>query len=205
MDRSAEDYDGIQDEGLSISEALRTKQYWLLSFVFFCDFFLMNVITVHIVIHAIDLGIPATKAAGILSVASGICIFARVIIGAIADRIGCKSTFMFCLVLSVFGFALLLTATSLWALYLFAAIFGFGLWSSGGLTTPMTADLFGLKAHGTIYGSIFVSGAIGGAFGPVLVGYLFDVSGSYDSSFVICLIISILALTALIGLRPLKR
>lgn len=205
MDRSIEDYGGFQDEGLSISEALDTKQYWLLSFIFFCDFFLMNVVTVHIVIHAIDLGIPATKAAGILSVASGVCIFARVIIGAIADRIGCKPTFMFCLVLSVIGFALLLVATSLWVLYLFAAIFGFGLWSSGGLMTPMAADLFGLKAHGTIYGSIFVSGATGGAFGPVLAGYLFDVSGSYHSAFVICLITSILALTALIGLRPLKR
>ena len=69
----------------------------------------------------------------------------------------------------------------------------------------MTAELFGLKAHGTIYGSIFFCGATGGALGPVLVGYVFDVSGSYHSAFVICLITSILALTALIGLRPLKR
>ena len=205
MDRSKEDHTGFQDEGLSVSEALCTRQYWLLSFIFFCDFFLMNVVTVHIVIHAMDLGIPATKAAGILSVASGVCIFARVIIGATADRIGCKPTFMFCLVFAVIGFALLLAATSLWMLYLFAAIFGFGLWSSGGLTTPMTADLFGLKAHGAIYGSIFFCGATGGAFGPVLVGYLFDVSGNYHSSFVICLITSILALTALVGLRPLNR
>jgi len=199
-----ESHDGLQDEGLSILEALRTKQYWLISFIFFCDFFLMNVVTVHIVIHAMDLGIPATKAAGIISVASGICIFARVIIGGIADRVGCKPTFMVCLILSAIGFALLVAAESLWMLYLFAAIFGFGLWSSGGLITPMVADLFGLRSHGTIYGSIFVSGATGGAFGPVLVGYLFDVFGSYHLAFSLCFLISLLALIALIVLKPLK-
>jgi MFS family permease len=204
IDRSVEDHDGFQDEGLSLSKALCTRQYWLLSFIFFCDFFLMNVITVHIVVHAMDLGITATKAAGILSVASGVCIFSRVIIGAAADRIGCKPTFIFCLILAAVGFALLLAAESLWMLYLFAAIFGFGLWSSGGLTTPMTAELFGLKAHGAIYGSIFFSGAGGGAFGPVLVGYLFDIYGNYQLAFVVCFLMSLLALAALSVLKPLK-
>jgi MFS family permease len=204
VDQSQEDQAGFQDGGLSISEAICTRQYWLLSFVFFCDFFLTNVIAVHIVIHAMDLGIPNTKAAGILSVGSGVCIFSRVFIGAIGDRIGYKPAFMFCLVLSVIGFALLLAATSLWLLYLFAAIFGFGLWSSAGLTTPLTAELFGLKAHGAIYGAIFVSAATGGAFGPVLAGYLFDVHGNYQSAFVLCFIISLLALAALFSLKPLE-
>jgi MFS family permease len=203
-DATAVDSSNLQADGLSISGALRTNQYWLLSFIFFCDFFLMNVVTVHIVIHAMDLGIPATKAASILSVASGVCIIARVIIGGVADKIGCKPTFAVCLILSVIGFALLIVANSLWTLYLFAAIFGFGLWSSGGLITPMTAELFGLRAHGTIYGAIFISGATGGAFGPVLVGYLFDVTGNYTIAFLICLFISILALMALMALRPIR-
>jgi len=99
---------------------------------------------------------------------------------------------------------LLLVAESLWMLYLFAAIFGFGLWASGGLIPPMTAELFGLKAHGTIYGSIFISGATGGAFGPVVVGYLFDLTGNYRLAFVVCFVITILALLSLIGLKPIR-
>jgi len=194
-----------QSEGMSVLSALRTNQYWLVSFLFFCDFFLFNVVTVHIVIHAVDLGIPATKAAGILSVASGVCAVARIIIGGLADRFGCKPTFMVCLVLAVVSFALLLAADTLWMLYLFAAIFGFGLWASGGLIPPLTADLFGLKAHGTIYGSIFLSGATGGAFGPVVVGYLFDVTGNYQLAFIVCFIITILSLLALIALKPVRK
>ena len=196
--------DTMQSEGLSIAQALRTKQYWLISFLFFCDFFLFNVVTVHIVIHAMDIGIPATEAASILSVASGVCLFARIIIGGIADKVGCKPTFMICLIMAVVGFALLLIAQSLWTLYVFAAIFGFGLWASGGLIPPMTAELFGLKDHGSIFGSIFVSGATGGAFGPVVVGYLFDRTGNYQLAFIVCLIIIILSILSLIGLKPIK-
>ena len=196
--------DQSQSEGLPMASALRTKQYWLISFLFFCDFFLFNVVSVHIVIHAMDIGIPATEAASILSVASGVCLFARIIIGGIADKVGCKPTFMVCLIMAVVGFALLLVAKTLWTLYLFAAIFGFGLWASGGLIPPMTAELFGLRAHGTIYGSIFVSGAIGGAFGPVVVGYLFDLTGNYQLAFIVCFLITILSLLSLMGLKPIK-
>jgi len=152
-----------KSKGLTLQKAACTRQYWLLSGIHFCDFFLMNVVMVHMVIHAQDQGIPLTVAASILSVASGVCIFSRVLVGGIADRIGYKPTFMLCLFLAMVGFVLLLFADNLWTLYGFAAIFGFSLWSSGALIGPIIADLFGLRAHGTIYGSVFVSGAVGGA------------------------------------------
>ena len=204
-EESAEETDHLQNEGMSVSVALHTRQYWLLSFIFFCDFFLMNVVTVHIVIHAMDLGIPGTGAASVLSLASFVCIFARVIVGAIADNIGYKPTFAFCLVLAVIAFAILIMADSLWMLYLFAVIFGFGLWSAGSLTAAMTATLFGLKSHGGIYGSVFISGSIGGAFGPVLIGYLYDMNGSYYIAFRVCLIITVSSLIALLAIKPLRK
>ena len=202
FDEAGSERTSYQTEGLSLSEAVRTKQFWLLSFIYFCDLFLFNVITVHIVIHAMDLGIPATEAASVISVASGVCIFGRVIIGVIGDRYGYKPTFMVCLIMASIGFVLLIVATSLWMLYLFAGIFGLGLWSSGGLVPPLIAELFGLKSHGAIYGSIYISGATGGAFGPVVVGYVFDVTGGYVPAFALCLIISIFSLLALVALKP---
>ena len=205
MEESSAGQNPLQNEGFLVSEAIRTRQYWLISFIFFCDFFLMNVVTVHIVIHAMDLGIPGTKAASVLSVASGVCIFARVIIGAIGDRVGYKPTFAFCLILAVISFAILLMAESLSMLYVFAVIFGFGLWSAGSLLTAMTATLFGLKSHGSIYGSIFISGSIGGAFGPVLIGYLYDINGSYSIGFRVCFLIAVFSLIALLAIKPLKR
>ena len=193
---------GLQSKGLALKKAFGTRQYWLLSCIYFCDFFLMNVVMVHVVIHAQDQGIPLTVAASILSVASGVCIFSRIIVGGIADRHGYQRTFLVCLCLSMVGFILLLFAYGLWTLYVFAAIFGFSLWSSGGLMAPIIADLFGLQAHGSIYGSLFLSGAIGGAFGPVLVGYLYDRTGDYRIAFLLCVIMTALSITSLLLLRP---
>ncbi len=192
----------LQAEGFSLGEAVRTQQFWLLSVLTFCDLFLVNVVVVHIVIYGIGLGIPSTAAASILSVAAGVSIPARVIIGGVADRIGNKPAFMICFITSVAAFLLLLVARELWILYLFAAIFGFGLWSSGGIMAPITAELFGLKSHGTILACASFAGAVGGAVGPVMAGYIFDVSGSYQLAFILCLVVSVISFISLILLRP---
>jgi MFS family permease len=84
----------------------------------------------------------------------------------------------------------------------FVFIFGFSLWSSGGLIGPIAADLFGLRAHGAIYGSIFLSGSIGGAFGAVIIGYVYDMMGNYDVGFLLCIFINALSIVSLSFLKP---
>ncbi len=194
----------LQSVGLSLGEAVRTRQFWLFNILGFCDFFIMNTIVVHIVIHAIGLGIAATAAASILSVAAGVSIPARIIVGGIADKVGNKPTLVACLIMALVAFLWLLVARELWMLYIFAAIFGVGLWTTGAIIAPLTADLFGLKSHATIFAfSGFVS-AIGGAIGPVVAGYIFDVTGSYQLAFIICLMVSVVAIIAAMFLKPLK-
>ena len=194
----------LKDKGFSLSEAMRTRQFWLLNYIAFGDFCLINIIVVHIIIHAMGLGIQPTTAATILSVAAGVSIPARITMGAVADKIGCRSALMVCLIMSVIAFLLLLVARELWTLYLFAVIYGFGLWSGGGILSPMAAELFGLKSHGTIFASTVFAHAIGGSLGPVLVGYLFDITGSYRPGFLICNAISVTCLVAIISMRPIK-
>ncbi len=101
---------GIQTEGLSLREAMETRQFWMVCVMSFCDLFLINVLVVHLVIYAIELTIPPTQAAGILSLAAGVSIPGRVVIGGVADRIGNKPALLICLILSVAAFALLLAA-----------------------------------------------------------------------------------------------
>jgi len=56
-------------EGFSIKEAFYTRQLWIAFTMLFCFGFCAYSITVHIVPHAIDLGISATGATGILAAA----------------------------------------------------------------------------------------------------------------------------------------
>jgi MFS family permease len=192
-------------EEYNLFEAARTRQFWLLNFISFGDLFLINVIVVHIVIYAASLGISNTAAAGVLSVAAGISIPARIIMGGVADRIGNREALMVCLFMSIVAFILLLIAKELWLLYLFAAIYGFGLWATGPMMPPITAELFGLRSHGTILAFVLLAHNLGGAVGPVLVGHIFDVTHSYHLGFLLCLGISVTGFTAITLFRPLTK
>ena len=200
---STGDFD-LQKVGFSLGDAMRTRQFWLLSVIGFCDMFLVNVVTVHIVIHAIGLGFTPATAASVLSIAAGVSIPARIMVGGIADRIGSRKALTAVLITSVFAFVLLLVARELWTLYLFAALYGVGLWASFVVVSPLVADLFGLKSHGTILAFIVLASTMGGAVGPVLAGYIFDVSSSYQPAFLLCLALTLISLTAIICLRPIK-
>ena len=193
-----------RERGVPLRWAVATRQYWLLSLVFSCDMFLMHVISVHIVIHAIDQGISASNAASVLSVAAGISLVARIAVGNVADQVGYKKTLVICLILSEIAFVYLLFAKGLWMLYVFGVVFSFGLWASAGLVPAIAAELFGLKSIGTIYGSIAIGGSVGGAFGPMLVGSLYDMTGSYQLGFVLCLAVSTVSLLALLMVRPIQ-
>jgi MFS family permease len=188
--------------GFSLREALRTRQFWLINVVSFCDLFLINVIVVHIVIHGIDLQIPATRAASVLSLAAGVSIPGRIIMGAVADRIGNRPALMICLCMSMSAFVLLLFARSIGMLYLFAGFYGIGLWSSGAIVSPLIAEFFGLKSHATIYSVSVFTSAIGSAAGPVIAGVIFDVTGKYYSAFIVCLLVSVISFSAVFFLRP---
>ncbi len=192
----------LQTEGFSLGEAFRTRQFWLLTTVVFTDKFLINVTVVHIVIHAMGLGISTTPAASILSIAAGISIPARIIVGAVADWIGHKRALTICLGISTAAFLLAMVARSLWSLYLFAVLFGSGLWAASAVLSGMAAELFGLKSHGAIYATMWLVGCIGGAVGPVLAGHIFDITGSYQLAFVISVLVNIGGIIALLSLRP---
>jgi len=199
------DGSNLQAEGCSFREAVRTRQFWLLNTVSFCEVYMENVLVVHIVIHATGLGIPTTLAASILSVGAAVSIPARIVMGGIADIIGNKRALGICYAMSVVAFLLLLVARELWLFYLFAALFGAGSWASSSIRSPLTADLFGLKAHGTIFACTALATGIGGAVGPVLAGYIFDVTGSYQLAFISCTAVAITGLLSIISLKPVTK
>ena len=104
-------------------------------------------------------------------------------------------------IVMIIALSWVVVAKELWMLYLFAIIFGF---SYGGLMTlqsPMVADLFGLHAHGVILGAVVFSTTIGGAIGPLLAGYIFDITSSYHLAFLVYVALSVVSLALIWRLR----
>jgi len=165
-------------EGLSFSQAIRTGRFWLFGFILASVFFCLGTIMVHIVPYAGDTGIPAITAASVLSIAAGISIIGRLIIGFISDRIGGRLILTICLILLTLSLIWLLFAEKTWMFYVFAVMFGL---SYGGFTLLLpvvTAELFGLASLGVLIGGITFMTTLGDAVGAPVSGTIFDITAA---------------------------
>ena len=179
--------------GLSLNEALRTRQFWLISGMYFVFLFCTILFLVHIVIHAIDLGTTPANAANVLAIYGVVGIASVNIMGMAGDRFGPRLTSAISFSLMAISFFWLLAARETWELYLFAAILGLSWGGMQVLFSPLVAEVFGLKAHGVILGAAAFGGSIGATLGPLLGGYMFDKTDSYSLVFIICAALSIIA------------
>lgn len=188
--------------GLSLSQALRTRQLWLVCGMYFVFLFCNVLVLVHIVIHGIDMGLTPANAANVLAIYGVVSIICIYLMGISGDRFGNKRTFVICFLLLAISFSWLLIAGNLWQFFVFAIILGIAYSGMQVLFSPLVAELFGLKSHGMILGIASVGGAIGAASGPLLAGYIFDETGSYRIAFMICIAVAIIAFVLTLLLRP---
>ena len=193
-----------QTVGFSLSEVVRSLPFWLFWLALFLCSVSVGSVMAHIVIYTIGLGIPATSAVVILAVIGGLGIVGRFVMGSSSDRIGNKRALIICFMLVSATFFWLLVSRELWMLYLFAVVFGFSYSAVHALLSPTTAWLFGLRSHGVIFGCIMLSGTMGMATGPVLTGYIFDITGSYQLAFLIFALINIIGLILILCLKPVR-
>jgi len=180
--------------GLSLQEAIHTRQFWMICAAFLTVVYCANTILVHIAPHAIDLGIPTINAASIISIIGGVSMFGRFVMGSAGDRIGNKLAMIICFVVLLVSLLWLQLANKLWMLYLFAVVYGFAHGGFFALVSPTVAGLFGTRSHGVILGIVLCSGTVGGAIGSVLAGHIFDITNSYQLVFSILVVFSIIGL-----------
>lgn len=188
------------DQGFSLSEALYTRHFWTICIANLIFVFCAMIIIVHIVPHARDIHISVTNAASILSAIGGASIISRIATGIAIDRIGSKRVMIFCFCLLIIAFLWLFMAGSLWALYLFAVIYGLAHGGIFTLISPMVAEFFGISSHGIILGVVVFAGNLGGSVSPILAGHIFDATGGYGPVYGICLLMVALGLVLLISL-----
>ena len=179
---------------LSLREAVCTMKFWILSSMIFSLGFCVFAIMVHIAPHAAEIGMSPTSAANILATIGGASILGKVLLGKTADRIGNRQTFIIGFVLMLAALVLVLATKGELMLYLFGVVYGFGFGGCIASESPLVAELFGLSSHGLILGVIAFSFLLGGAFGPFLLGYIFDIAGNYQWGFLACGVASFIGL-----------
>jgi MFS family permease len=189
---------------LPLSAAARTIQFWTICVAEFTIFFCLLTTIVHIVPHARDQGLSPNVAAGVLSTIGGVSMLGRIVMGTANDGIGGKRSLLICFIILISSLIWLQVAIGAWMLFVFAIIYGF---AHGGLFTvmsPTVAELFGTGSHGQLFGVILFSGTIGGSVGPLLTGYIFDLTGSYRAAFILLTALAVMGLALILLLRKPK-
>lgn len=192
----------LSKRGFSLKQAIRTRQFWLISAIFFILGACLQTVMVHIVAYATDEGISANIAATILSVIGFVSIVSKVEMGSALDRFRSKPVWIAVGILMLISFVLLQLPGELGVLYIFAVVFAV---SYGGFATaqsPTIAEYFGLREHGSIFGIALFGNGIGAAMGPYVTGLIFDTAGSYNLAFIGCAVICIVAIILAILLKP---
>lgn len=173
----------------TLTKALRTYQLWFMFLMFVCFSLGLNLVLGHQPIHCQDMGFSAMFAASIFSLV-GITNVIGNLCGFISDRIGREAACTLGVLGAIIGvYALMIVTTSQpWLLYLYVIFFGIFIGIVGPTQFSSAADLFAGKHFGAINGFCLLGFGVGGAIGPWLGGYIFDVMNSYTLAFRIVIV-----------------
>jgi MFS family permease len=188
----------LPESGLTLTQAVQTRRFWMLCSAFFTVLFCTMTVIVHFARHMVDLGFSMSFGATMLSVIGGASIVGRLVMGITGDRIGSKRALLICFAVFTASFVWLQLARDIWALSVFALTYGFCHGGFYALISPTVAEFFGTRSHGAIFGIVIFVGSVGGAIGPLITGYIFDITESYHVAFILLLALSTAGLVSIL-------
>jgi MFS family permease len=185
----------------TLATARRTGAFWLLTAVYTLTFLVVFLPMVHVVPLALDLGVPPVRAALVLSLIGAGSLGGRLLSGVVSDRLGRRLTLGTVLSTEALAFLGFLASTSVSLLYPSALLFGFAYGGTATLFPAIVGDFYGRLAVGAILGFAWAIAASAAAFGPLIAGYLYDVTGSYDSAFALSAALNLIAACLVLFLK----
>ena len=164
-------------------EALESKPIWQLSFAYFVCGITTASISVHYVRWAVSEDISTGTAALAFGVLSGINAGGVLVVGWLSDKFQRKKLLGAVYLVRGVAFLSLIFLPGASALWAFAVIGGMSWLATVPLTASLTADVYGVRNLGTLFGLANMSHQIGGAASVMLFGWAFTQLGSYDLAF----------------------
>lgn len=186
-----------------LSRALRTGDFWLLALTFaICGFTTMGLIGTHFVPHAVEHGFSEAQAAGILSIIGGMNVVGTVTSGWLCDRFPPRKLLAGYYFFRALSLLMLPLVTTLPLMSAFAVVYGFDYIATVPPTVMLTADRFGRRSVGTIFGWISFSHMVGGAAGAAAAGLIHDAAGTYTLVIYAGGMLALLAAAMAFNVRP---
>ncbi|MGH7267637.1 MAG: MFS transporter [Candidatus Rokuibacteriota bacterium] len=189
----------------TLRRALRSFRLWAAFAMTALGVIGFQIMATHQVAHAVDRQVPQPTVVWLFAFGAGCMMAGNLLGGWLSDRVGRGWVFVVGTVVAILGIGCLGLVRGpqdvvLLVLYTLSGV-GFGMRIAQLSTIP--ADVFAGPHLGAILGVVQAGGGLGGAIGPALGGWLFDVTGSYELAFVAaCVAVAGSAVAAWCAARP---
>ncbi|MFZ5782682.1 MAG: MFS transporter [Pseudomonadota bacterium] len=165
--------------GMTVTQALRSPQFLVLSATFFCCCATHSGPIFHTVSYALACGLPAMAAVTIYSVEGLAGLGGRLAFGLAGDRFGAKHMLVVGLLIQALAAGAYFFVRQLGEFYAVAVVFGMAYGGVMPLYAVIAREYFPMRIMGTVFGAAAMISSLGMALGPVLGGWIYDTTGSY--------------------------
>jgi MFS family permease len=195
----------VADGTWTLRAALRSTRLWAAFAMTAFGTIGFQIMATHQVAHAVDRGFDRGVVVWMFALGAGCMMAGNLLGGWLSDRLGRGSVFAVGSLVAIGGIgalAVMRGPNDLPLLLVYtAAGFGFGMRIAQLSTIP--ADVFSGPRLGAILGIVQAGGGLGGAIGPFLGGWLFDLTGGYGLAFLVAaMTIAASAIAAWLAARP---
>lgn len=167
--------------GISLSEAWRSRALWQIGI----SILIIMLLTIGFLVHQIEIlvetGVSRAMASGLAGMAGAMGIVGKLVTGVLLDRFRGNLVGGITMGSAAVAFALLLRDSPTTALVIAAMLVnGYTAGAKLHITSYLTVRYAGMRNFGKVYGTISSLVAVGSGLGPIVAGYIYDVSGSYE-------------------------
>ena len=183
-------------------QAQRTLAFWNLIGIHFWGCAGHAIVLVYLVAIAESEGVSPGLAAGAFVTMSVTSTVTRFAVPVLADHLGSKGVMAVCFALQTMPIVLLFFATDTWQFYLFAVLFGIGFGGEMSAFPIINRQYYGSAPIGTTYGWQMMGAGIGMATGSLIGGWLRDLTGNFDATMGLSLVLSLVGVFSIVLLPP---
>lgn len=171
--------------GMSVKEASKFPAFWLCMGALVLNTALLG-LNLHMVPLLIDRGLTPQTAATVLSAQVFGSTIIYLVAGYLLDKISTPKLALFFSLCALGGLVMIHVGTNFSTLLIAGTLIGAGTTGEGSVIPYFLTRYFGLKAFASIYGLMWGVAAVANGIQPVILGYVFDRTGSYGWGLLYC-------------------
>jgi len=192
------DGNNLTNFDMSLSDAIKTKKFYLLSLSLMFGTFTYSALIPQIPDYLIIKGLSRNHLPFLVSLLATFGMFGKASFGYLSEIFTSKKMMIISLLGQVIFIFFIIYTDNYIFMWIVFPLFGFFMGAYGAIINLVIQDMFGLKNFGSISGVLFLGSVISFFSGPLLSGLSVDKTGDYAISFAIVAVMFIIGANLLL-------